>query len=121
MTFEIGSEKGEEEIQSEVEAAIAENEVVLFMKGSELMPQCGYSRTALELLQRYREDVYVVNVLDGPLEAYREVLQEFSEWETIPQVFVEGEFVGGADILKELDDRGELAETLGEEPTEAPF
>lgn len=121
MTFEPGSDKDAEEVEVEVRETIEENEVVLFMKGTALMPQCGYSRTALELLQRYRDDVEVVNVLDGPVENYRNVLAEYSDWETIPQAFVDGEFIGGADVLKELDERGDLAEKLGEEPADAPF
>lgn len=121
MTFEPGNEKTADEVRTEVSETIADEDVVLFMKGTALMPQCGYSRKALNLLQRYCDDVTVVNVLDGPLETYRSALEEHSGWETIPQAYVEGEFIGGADILVELDERGELAETLGEDPVDAPF
>ena len=101
-------------IADRVEETIAENEVVLFMKGNALMPQCGYSRRALGLIDAHREEYEVVNVLDA-LDAYREALETHSGWETIPQAFVDGEFVGGSDILAELEERGELAATLNAE------
>jgi monothiol glutaredoxin len=111
MTFEPEPDLSPEAVQERVDAAIAENDVVLFMKGTELMPQCGYSRRALGLIRQHREDVATVNVLDA-LDAYRAALESHSGWETIPQTFVDGEFVGGSDVLAELDERGELAETL---------
>lgn len=121
MTFEPNAPQTREEVEETVTDTIQNDEVVLFMKGTELMPQCGYSRTALNLLQRYCDDITVVNVLDGTVEMYRDALEEHSGWTTIPQAFVDGEFIGGADILTELNERGELSETLGEEPTEVPF
>jgi monothiol glutaredoxin len=102
-----------DEAEDRVETAIAENEVVLFMKGTALMPQCGYSERALALLQKHREEVETVNTLDA-LEAYRDALEERSGWRTIPQTFVDGEFVGGSDVLAELEERGELAETVSD-------
>jgi monothiol glutaredoxin len=81
------------------------------MKGTELMPQCGYSRKALGLISQYREDVATVNVMPA-LEEYREALAEHSDRETIPQTFVDGEFVGGSDILEQLDEKGDLEATL---------
>jgi monothiol glutaredoxin len=111
MTFDPEPDLSPEEVQERVDSAIAENDVVLFMKGTELMPQCGFSRRALGLLGQHREDVATVNVLDA-LDEYRAALEEHSGWETIPQTFVDGEFVGGSDVLAELDERGELAETL---------
>jgi monothiol glutaredoxin len=100
-----------EEAEDRVARALAEHDVVLFMKGTELMPQCGYSERALALLGKHRDDVETVNTLDA-LEAYRDALEERSGWRTIPQTFVDGEFVGGSDVLAELDERGELAETV---------
>jgi monothiol glutaredoxin len=111
MTFQPESELTEEEVRERVDAAISDNEVVLFMKGNELMPQCGYSQKALELLQTHRDDYETVDVLDA-LPEYRTALEEHSGWETIPQTFVNGEFVGGSDVLGELQERGELGETL---------
>jgi monothiol glutaredoxin len=106
-----------DEVRDRVDTAIEENEVVLFMKGTELMPQCGYSERALGLIDKYRDDYEVVDTLQN-LEVFREALDAHSGWETTPQTFVEGEFVGGSDILAELDERGELAETLNVDPDE---
>jgi monothiol glutaredoxin len=111
MAFEPEPDLSPEEVTERVDETIADNDVALFMKGTELMPQCGYSRKALGLLQQHREDVATVNVLDA-LDAYREALERHSGRETIPQTFVDGEFVGGSDILEQLDEQGDLAETL---------
>ncbi len=121
MTFTPSEEKLADDIANEVNSAIEHNDVVLFMKGNELMPQCGYSRTALDLLQQYCDDVEIVNVLDGHVEQYRNALDQHSDWTTIPQAFVEGEFIGGADVLSQLDEKGELSDVLGEEANTAPF
>ena len=101
-----------DEVETRVEDAIENNDVVLFMKGNRLMPQCGYSARALELIGKHVEQFEVVDVLPA-LPQYRAALEAQSGWETIPQTYVEGEFVGGSDILAELEERGELAETLG--------
>lgn len=111
MTFQPNQSLDQSEVDEIVESAIAENEVVLFMKGSPLMPQCGYSRRAIELIGRYRSEFEAVDVLES-LPEFRESLEAHSGWETIPQTFVDGEFVGGSDILVELEERGELEETL---------
>ncbi len=111
MTFEPESDLTDEEAERRVEETIENNDVVLFMKGTPLMPQCGYSRKALGLIQQHREDVETVDVLEA-LPEYRAALQPHSGRETIPQTFVDGEFVGGSDILEQLDERGELQETL---------
>jgi monothiol glutaredoxin len=111
MTFDPSAEYDPEDIEQEVDEAIENNDVVLFMKGTELMPQCGYSRKAIALIQQHREDVETVDVLEG-LDHYREALARHSNRETIPQTFVDGEFVGGSDILEQLQERGELAEKL---------
>jgi len=110
MSFEP-EELSREEVQQKVDETIANNEVALFMKGTELMPPCGYSRKALGLIGQYRDEVATVNVLTAT-EAYREALSEYSGRETIPQTFVDGEFVGGSDILEQLDENGDLEETL---------
>ncbi len=114
MEFPPNTGLDQEEVDEIVDETIAENDVVLFMKGTELMPQCGYSRRALGLLSQYRDDVECVDVLES-LDEYRVALERHSGWETIPQTFVDGEFVGGSDILAELEERGELAATVGTE------
>lgn len=111
MDFPPNQGLDQEEVDDRVETALAENEIVLFMKGTPLMPQCGYSKRALGLIGQYRDDVETVDVLES-LDEYRVALKRHSGWETIPQTFVDGEFVGGSDILAELDERDELETTL---------
>ncbi|WP_435128339.1 glutaredoxin family protein [Halobaculum sp. D14] len=111
MTFQPESELSADEVRENVDDAIANNDVVLFMKGNRLMPQCGYSKRAVELISGHVDEFETIDVLPA-LDEYRAALSEHSDWETIPQTFVDGEFVGGSDILAELDERGELGETL---------
>jgi monothiol glutaredoxin len=113
MAFEPGteSERSAKEIQELVDRTIEDNEVVMFIKGTELMPQCGYSRKALGLVQHHRDAYETVDVLES-LDQYREALADHSGRETIPQIFVDGEFVGGSDILEQLHEAGDLKETL---------
>jgi monothiol glutaredoxin len=115
MTFEPGAELSAEEVDERVTETIEDSEVALFMKGSPMMPQCGYSRKAVALIQEHREEVTTVDVLEN-LEAYRSALEPHSGRETIPQVFVDGEFIGGSDILEQLHERGELGAKLEAEP-----
>ncbi|WP_435360968.1 glutaredoxin family protein [Haloarchaeobius sp. DFWS5] len=111
MTFDPNQSLPQEEVDELVKDTIENNEVVLFMKGTEMMPQCGYSDRALGLIRTHREEYETVDVLQS-LEEFRAALKEYSGWETIPQTYVDGEFVGGSDVLAELDERGELGETL---------
>ena len=111
MTFSPETDADTDEITERVESVIADNDVVLFMKGNRLMPQCGYSKRAVELISGHVEEFETVDVLPA-LAEYREALSEHSGWETIPQTFVDGEFIGGSDILEELDERGELEDEL---------
>jgi monothiol glutaredoxin len=114
MTFEPEGDLDADDVRERVDEAIEGNEVVLFMKGNRLMPQCGYSDRALKLIAEHREEFETVDVLPA-LDRYREALADHSDWETIPQTFVDGEFVGGSDVLAELEERGELADTLAAE------
>ncbi len=111
MTFQPDQELDPDEVTRLVDEAIEDNEVVVFIKGNRLMPQCGFSQRALNLISQHREDFEVVDTLQA-LDAFREALERHSGWETIPQTYVDGEFVGGSDILAELDERGELGQTL---------
>ncbi|SEO36536.1 monothiol glutaredoxin [Halogranum amylolyticum] len=111
MTFQPGSDLSGEEVQERVDDAIENNHIVLFMKGNRLMPQCGYSMKAVEHIGQYEDEFETIDVLPA-LDHYRAALEDHSGWETIPQTYVDGEFVGGSDILEELDERGELEETL---------
>ena len=112
MTFQPESDTDPDAVSDQVDEAIADNDVVLFMKGNRLMPQCGYSQRAVELIGQHVEEFETIDVLPA-LPAYREALADHSGWETIPQAFADGEFIGGSDVLAELDERSELAAELG--------
>ena len=114
MTFQPERALEQEEVTERVDSAIDENEVVLFMKGNRLMPQCGYSDRALGLISQHREDFTTVDVLES-LDEYRVALEAHSGWTTTPQTYVDGEFIGGSDVLAELDERGELETALSGE------
>ena len=111
MTFDPNQSLPQSEVDDIVDEAIESNEVVLFMKGAPMMPQCGYSDRALKLLKEYREEFETVDVLQS-IDEFRVALERHSGWTTTPQTFVDGEFVGGSDILMELHERDELASTL---------
>jgi monothiol glutaredoxin len=91
---------------------IEENPVVLYMKGNREAPQCGFSAKVVEILDTLLEDYVTVDVLRDA--ALREDIKQYSSWPTIPQLFVKGEFVGGADIVSALSESGELQEKLGD-------
>ena len=89
---------------------VKKNDVVLFMKGTALFPQCGFSSRAVAILDRLGANYETVDVLQDP--EIRQGIKEYSEWPTIPQLYVKGEFVGGSDIMMEMYETGELAELL---------
>lgn len=91
---------------------IAENDVVLYMKGTPVFPQCGFSSVTVQILSNLGVKFKAVDVLKDP--DIRQGIKEFSNWPTIPQLYVKGEFVGGCDILKEMYEEGELAPFLAE-------
>lgn len=90
---------------------VTENPVVLYMKGTPDAPMCGFSAAAIQILEACGvEEVATVNVLDDP--EIRQGIKEFSSWPTIPQLYVRGDFVGGADIMREMYQSGELQKLL---------
>jgi monothiol glutaredoxin len=91
---------------------VKNNDVVLFMKGTALFPQCGFSSRAIAILDRLEAKYETVDVLQDP--EIRQGIKEYSEWPTIPQLYVRGEFVGGSDIMMELFESGELQELLAQ-------
>lgn len=97
------------ELKARFDTDIRNHKVVLFMKGNALFPQCGFSARALHILQQHGE-VHTVDVLADP--EVRQGIKEYSNWPTIPQVFINGKFVGGSDILMELEERGELSDLI---------
>ena len=102
--------------QETLRKLVQENEFVLFMKGTRSAPQCGFSATVVGILDAFLDDYATVNVLADP--EVRAGIKEFSSWPTIPQLYVKGEFIGGCDIVKELNASGELADVLGRRPAE---
>src|SRR6266480_7632922 len=106
------------ELKQKVEELLGENQVLLFMKGTPEMPRCGFSMRVVGVLEQLGVEYGAVDVLPI-LDPLREVTGEISDWRTFPQLYVNGELVGGADIVEEMLDTGELAELLGVEQPEA--
>jgi monothiol glutaredoxin len=96
----------EERIKSDIES----NDVVLYMKGTPVFPQCGFSSTVVQVLTHLGVKFKGIDVLSDP--SLREGIKQFSSWPTIPQLYVKGEFLGGCDIVREMYESGELQELL---------
>lgn len=111
------SETTENPLRDAIAAAIAEHEVLLFMKGSPEQPACGFSARTVAALQSLGTEFAAIDILPDP--RIRQELSALSNWPTIPQLFVNGELVGGCDIVLELHESGELAGALGLEDTGA--
>ena len=94
-----------------IETVLKDHRVVLFMKGDRRQPQCGFSAAATNMLNELLPDYHTINVLEDP--EIREGIKAYGEWPTIPQLYVEGELIGGADIIRQLYTRGELHELFG--------
>jgi monothiol glutaredoxin len=106
------------ELKAQVEQILAENPVLLFMKGTPDAPRCGFSMRVVQVLEALGVEYGAIDVLPA-LQPLREVTQEISDWPTFPQLYAKGELVGGCDIVEEMLDSGELAELLGVEDTDA--
>ncbi|MUV90727.1 glutaredoxin [Halapricum sp. CBA1109] len=111
MAFDQSQNVAPEDVPERVETLLDSEDRVLFIKGTPQQPQCGFSQRAVGTLARRDVEFECVNVLPA-LAAYREALESHSGWETIPQLYVDGEFVGGSDIIVELEERDELASAL---------
>src|SRR5215831_3877193 len=98
--------------QDQIAKDVAENEVLLFMKGTPVFPQCGFSAAVVHILSELGVKFKAVDVLKDP--EIRQGIKEFSNWPTIPQLYVKGEFVGGCDILREMYEADELGPFLAE-------
>jgi len=97
--------------QEQIKQQVTNNPVVLYMKGSPQFPQCGFSGTAVQILKACGvKDLVAVDVLADP--AIRDGIKSYSNWPTIPQLYIKGEFVGGADIMREMYQNGELQKLL---------
>jgi monothiol glutaredoxin len=98
-------------VQEVIKAQVTGNPIVLYMKGTPQAPQCGFSQTAIQILSACGvRSAFTVNVLENP--EIRQGIKEFANWPTIPQLYVNGEFVGGSDILREMYQAGELQKLL---------
>jgi monothiol glutaredoxin len=98
------------DVATRIKDEITTNDVVLFMKGTPVFPQCGFSAAVVEVLDHMGVRFKGVNVLVDP--AIRQGIKEFSDWPTIPQLYVKGEFVGGCDIIREMYETGELEQVF---------
>ena len=101
-----------EEVKKKIENHLQQNDVCLFMKGTPDVPQCGFSMAVSNVLKHLDIKFVGINVLDDP--ELREGIKKFSDWPTIPQLYIKGEFVGGCDIIKEMFEKGELQKLLTE-------
>lgn len=112
------SEPSTNPLRDAIQEAISENRVILFMKGNPDAPACGFSARTSAMLQSLGQPFAAVDILPDP--RIRQELSAISNWPTIPQLFVDGELIGGCDIVTEMYESGELATVLGvEQPTEA--
>ena len=98
-------------MQEMIKQTVTENSVVLFMKGNANFPQCGFSGRAIQILQALDAEFVTVDVLSN--DAVRQGIKDYSNWPTIPQLYINGEFMGGSDIMTEMYESGELKQALG--------
>ncbi len=104
--------------RNRIGSIITSDHVVLFMKGTPQAPQCGFSASVVQILDRFLPSYTTIDALDDP--EIREGIKAYSSWPTIPQLYVDGEFIGGCDIVQEMFASGELEKTLrGETPASA--
>jgi monothiol glutaredoxin len=101
-----------DDVQGRIQGLVDQNPVLLFMKGSPLFPQCGFSSRAVAILNHLGVEFESVDVLQD--QGVRQGIKAFSDWPTIPQLYVNGEFVGGSDIMMEMYESGELAQLLAD-------
>ena len=100
----------EPQVFDRIRDEIAKHDVLLFMKGTPVFPQCGFSAAVVEVLSELGVKFHGINILTDP--DLRQGIKEFSQWPTIPQLYVKGEFIGGCDIVREMHASGELREML---------
>jgi len=94
------------DVQEKIAQQIKDNKILIFMKGTPAFPQCGFSAAVVDVFNRLGAKYETVNVLDDP--EIRDGVKAFSNWPTIPQIYIDGKFVGGCDIVREMYQRGEL-------------
>ena len=99
-----------DQVQKDIKNIVEQNEVVLFMKGTKETPQCGFSNAVVNTLSFMNVDFKDINVLES--DELRDGIKTFTDWPTIPQLYVKGEFIGGCDIIQDMYKNGELSEVL---------
>ena len=104
------------DVRDRIETVVTKDDVVLFMKGTPLFPQCGFSSRAVAILDHLGVPFETVDVLQDP--EIRQGIKEYSDWPTVPQLYVKGEFLGGSDIMMEMFEAGELQQLLAEKQVE---
>ena len=100
------------DVRDRIDQLVRNNDIVLFMKGTALFPQCGFSSRAVAILDHLGVPFETVDVLQDP--EIRQGIKQYSDWPTVPQLYVKGEFVGGSDIMMEMFEAGELQQLLDE-------
>lgn len=100
----------DDKIRQQIEDDIKNNKIFIYMKGTPAAPMCGFSARVVDTLNKYNVPFKAFNVLDD--EDVRQGIKEYADWPTIPQVYINGEFIGGCDIVMELDESGELGKML---------
>jgi len=98
------------ELKEKIDALVNQNKVLVFMKGNKLMPMCGFSNNVVQILNSLGTPYETVDVLED--EGIRQGIKEYSSWPTIPQVYINGEFIGGSDVMIEMYQKGELQQML---------
>jgi monothiol glutaredoxin len=98
------------EIKEKIDALVGQNKVLVFMKGNKLMPQCGFSNNVVQILNSLGTPYETVDVLED--EGIRQGIKEYSSWPTIPQVYINGDFIGGSDVVIEMYQKGELQQMV---------
>ena len=99
-----------EDLKKKIEELVKTNKVVIFMKGTPEAPRCGFSNQAVQILKTLDQPIQSVDVLSDDL--LWEALEQYTQWPTVPQIFINGEFVGGCDIVTEMNERGELKKMI---------
>ena len=102
----------DDDTRARIDTLVAENRVLLFMKGNRQFPQCGFSATVVQILDSLLPDYQTVDVLADP--AIRDGVKEYSSWPTVPQLYIDGAFQGGCDIIREMYEGGELQAVLAD-------
>ena len=98
------------EVKERIESLVNQNKILVFMKGNKLMPQCGFSNNVVQILNTLGVPFETVDILAD--QEIRQAIKEYSNWPTIPQVYIDGQFVGGSDILIEMYQQGELQQMV---------